>query len=56
MLYHLGFVFVYQVEDDESGCVCARTEMLTLVKYILRLLIIVLLLSLSLVIYNYAVM
>lgn len=51
-----GFVFVYQVEDDESGCVCARTEMLTLVKYILRLLIIVLLLSLSLVIYNYAVM
>lgn len=51
-----GFVFVYQVEDEETGCICARTEMLNLTKYILRLMIIVLLLSLALVLYNYAVM
>ena len=51
-----GFIFVYQVEDEETGCICARTEMLNLTKYILRLMIIVLLLSLALVLYNYAVM
>jgi hypothetical protein len=51
-----GFVYIYQIEDSETGCICARTQMLDLTKYILRLMIIVLILSIALVVYNYAIL
>jgi len=50
-----GFLFVSQVEDDVSNCYCAHTDTLVVAKYLLRIMLVVLIFSISMILYNYVI-